>query len=59
MDSSTDGPKVTLKSSDGIDHVVDRDVAERSVLIKNLLTDLPLDDPAQAIPIPNVSSTFL
>jgi Skp1 family, tetramerisation domain len=57
--ATTTAPKegqIILKSSDGNDHPVDRSVAERSMLIKNLLTDLPMDDPSQAIPIPNVSS---
>jgi len=60
--ATTTAPKegqIILKSSDGNDHPVDRSVAERSMLIKNLLTDLPMDDPSQAIPIPNVNDTVL
>lgn len=36
---------------------LDRDVAERSVLIKNMLEDL--GDSGEAIPIPNVSSSVI
>jgi len=49
---------ITLKSSDGTSHTVSRPVAERSVLIKNLLADIPLDG-SEAIPIPNVNDTVL
>jgi S-phase kinase-associated protein 1 len=57
---STDGPMVTLKSSDGNTHTVQRIVAERSMLIKNLLTDIPdAGQTAEAIPIPNVNDTVL
>jgi hypothetical protein len=58
MSSTTTEPEVILKSSDGSLHPVPRSVAERSMLIKNLLTDLPLDDPSQAIPIPNVRRPY-
>ncbi|KAJ5169178.1 E3 ubiquitin ligase complex SCF subunit sconC [Penicillium canariense] len=46
--------QITLTSSDGVDVSVDRAVAERSVLIKNMLEDL--GDSGEAIPIPNVSN---
>ncbi|KAJ5414536.1 hypothetical protein N7509_001163 [Penicillium cosmopolitanum] len=46
-------PQITLTSSDGVDVTVERTVAERSVLIKNMLEDL--GDSGEAIPIPNVS----
>ncbi|RMJ21478.1 hypothetical protein PHISP_07654 [Aspergillus sp. HF37] len=49
--------KITLTSSDAVDIFVDRDVAERSVLIKNMLEDL--GDSGEAIPIPNVNAAVL
>ena len=48
---------VRLITSDNQDMTVDRQVAERSILIKNLLEDLGGDND-EAIPIPNVSATF-
>lgn len=45
--------KVVLTTSDNFDLKVDREVAERSILIKNLLEDLGGDN-QEAIPIPNV-----
>jgi len=44
-------------SSDGVEKTVARDVAERSVLIKNMLEDCVEID--QAIPIPNVNGSVL
>ena len=35
--------------------VLDKDVAERSILLKNLIDDLGEDSLEDAIPIPNVS----
>jgi hypothetical protein len=50
---ATDTPKqITLTTSDSVDMTVDREVAERSILIKNLLEDL--GESSEAIPIPNV-----
>uniref|UniRef100_A0A060T3R6 E3 ubiquitin ligase complex SCF subunit n=1 Tax=Blastobotrys adeninivorans TaxID=409370 RepID=A0A060T3R6_BLAAD len=51
-------PKVKLCSSDGVEFEVDKKVATKSMLIKNMLDDLG-DDDDNAIPIPNVSSTVL
>jgi S-phase kinase-associated protein 1 len=48
-------PKVKLVTSDNAEMEVDRQVAERSILIKNLLEDLGGDND-EAIPIPNVSA---
>ncbi|RPB26789.1 E3 ubiquitin ligase SCF complex, Skp subunit [Terfezia boudieri ATCC MYA-4762] len=48
---------LTLLSSDSIEKKVARDVAERSILIKNMLEDCAEFD--QAIPIPNVTSSVL
>ncbi|KAI8367989.1 E3 ubiquitin ligase complex SCF subunit sconC [Choanephora cucurbitarum] len=48
---------VTLLSSDLEQFKVDKDVAERSVLIKNMLEDI--GDSDAPIPLPNVSSKVL
>lgn len=45
---------ITLTTSDGADVKVEREVAERSILIKNLLEDIG-GETTDAIPIPNVS----
>ena len=45
--------RIKLTTSDNAEIPVDRDVAERSILIKNLLEDLGVDND-EAIPIPNV-----
>lgn len=50
---AANAPKVKLVTSDNADMEVDRQVAERSILIKNLLEDLGGDND-EAIPIPNV-----
>jgi S-phase kinase-associated protein 1 len=47
--------KLTLQSSDGADITVDKEVAERSVLIKNMVGDLGEEATSDAIPIPNVN----
>ncbi|KAJ4304284.1 E3 ubiquitin ligase complex SCF subunit scon-3 [Collariella sp. IMI 366227] len=52
--------KVTLTSNEGTTLEVDRVVAERSMLIKNLIEDLGDDAIANnAIPIPNVNDPVL
>ncbi|PSN71569.1 S-phase kinase-associated protein-like protein 1 [Corynespora cassiicola Philippines] len=50
--------KVVLTTSDNFDLKVDREVAERSILIKNLLEDLGGDN-QEAIPIPNVNEAVM
>jgi S-phase kinase-associated protein 1 len=45
--------KIKVTTSDGANLETDRDIAERSILIKNLLEDLGGDND-EAIPIPNV-----
>lgn len=45
--------KVKVTTSDGANLETARDIAERSILIKNLLEDLGGDN-EEAIPIPNV-----
>jgi len=48
---------VQLTSSDSESFVVDKDVAERSILIKNMLEDVGESD--SPIPLPNVTSKVL
>lgn len=53
-------PTVTLVSNDDVEVVVDRPVAERSMLIKNMLDDFGTEGtPDQSIPIPNVNEVVL
>ncbi len=49
--------KVTLKSQDDQTFVVDKQVAERSVLLKNMLEDIGESD--HPIPLPNVTGRVL
>lgn len=51
--SGESSQKIKITTSDSIDMEVDRQVAERSILIKNLLEDLGGDN-EESIPIPNV-----
>ena len=51
--------KLTLQSSDGADITVDKEVAERSILIKNMVGDLGDEATSDPIPIPNVSQLHL
>ena len=46
--------KLTLQSSDAAEITVDKEVAERSILIKNMVGDLGEEATSDAIPIPNV-----
>ena len=48
---------VTLQSSDLEKFVIEAEVAKKSILIKNLLDDLPEDD--EEIPIPLVNAAIL
>ncbi|RMZ90770.1 hypothetical protein DV736_g2012, partial [Chaetothyriales sp. CBS 134916] len=57
--SDADGKKLILQSSDGEDIPVEREVAERSVLIKNMVGDLGEDAMTEPIPIPNVNAAVL
>ncbi|KAL5380156.1 hypothetical protein DPSP01_007957 [Paraphaeosphaeria sporulosa] len=50
--------QIILTTSDNATLPVDRDVAERSILIKNLLEDLGVDN-TEAIPIPNVNEAVM
>ncbi|KAM0754593.1 E3 ubiquitin ligase complex SCF subunit sconC [Meredithblackwellia eburnea MCA 4105] len=49
--------QISLSTSDNETFTVEKDVAVRSVLIKNMLDDLPESD--AAIPLPNVSANVL
>ncbi|BCS03935.1 SCF ubiquitin ligase subunit skpA [Aspergillus luchuensis] len=51
------GPMLTFISGDGVHIECERDVAERSLLIKNMLEDL--GDANEEIPIPNVNEAVL
>ncbi|EZF28032.1 E3 ubiquitin ligase complex SCF subunit sconC [Trichophyton rubrum D6] len=55
--ASTATNKITLTSSDGVEVTIERQVAERSILIKNMLEDL--GDSGEPIPIPNVNESVL
>ncbi|KAJ9217749.1 hypothetical protein DTO166G4_553 [Paecilomyces variotii] len=57
MATATGSNMITLTSSDGVDITIEREVAERSILIKNMLEDL--GDSGEAIPIPNVNESVL
>jgi len=51
--------KLTLQSSDSAEITVDKEVAERSILIKNMVGDLGEEATSDAIPIPNVNEAVL
>ncbi|KAF3930131.1 hypothetical protein ABW19_dt0207676 [Dactylella cylindrospora] len=51
--------QIKLLSSDQVEITVDKGVAERSILIKNMLEDVGGDFTAQSIPIPNVNDAVL
>jgi len=50
---------ITLMSSDNVEIPVEREVAERSILIKNMLEDVGEQATTEAIPIPNVNEAVL
>ncbi|KAK0732817.1 Skp1 family, dimerization domain-containing protein [Apiosordaria backusii] len=57
---TSNGTKIVLESNEGAKIQVDRIVAERSVLIKNLIDDLGEEAVlAEPIPIPNVNTQVL
>ncbi|MDI1491722.1 MAG: hypothetical protein OHK93_002932 [Ramalina farinacea] len=56
---STAQTTIKLQSSDGAEIVVEREVAERSVLIKNMMEDIGEQAMTEAIPIPNVNEAVL
>ncbi len=52
--------KVTLQSSDGTKMQVDREVADRSVLLKTMIDDLGEEQVSeQPVPLPNVNEAVL
>ncbi|KAH8682919.1 putative E3 ubiquitin ligase complex SCF subunit sconC [Tricladium varicosporioides] len=57
--SETKSSQITLLSNDGIAVPVERTVAERSMLIKNMLEDLGDGAITSDIPIPNVNESVL
>ncbi|CAO2649536.1 Nn.00g069210.m01.CDS01 [Neocucurbitaria sp. VM-36] len=56
--AATAEKKIKVTTSDGANLETDRDIAERSILIKNLLEDLGGDN-EEAIPIPNVNEAVM
>ncbi|CAG8632882.1 4398_t:CDS:2 [Cetraspora pellucida] len=54
---ATELKKVKLTSSEGTEFIIDRKVAEKSVLLKNMLEDVGESD--MAIPLPNVTGPIL
>ncbi|KAI4213670.1 MAG: hypothetical protein LQ351_003636 [Letrouitia transgressa] len=50
---------IKLQSSDNAEIPVERDVAERSILIKNMIEDIGDEAITDAIPIPNVNESVL
>lgn len=57
--SSTTSTKVTLQSNDSEQFTVDRKVILLSGLLKDLLEDLPAQEAARVIPIPECSGAVL
>lgn len=55
----TEQPSLILQSSDNEDIPVEKDVAERSLLIKNMVSDLGEEAMTEPIPIPNVNAAVL
>jgi len=51
--------KITLVSNDNVAIEVDRKVAERSMLIKNMMDDLGEEAASTEVPIPNVNESVL
>lgn len=55
--ASSQRSQVTVTTNDGVNIHVDRQVAERSVLIKNLLEDVP--ETGESIQLPNVNEAIM
>lgn len=56
-EAATGKPTVKLQSSDNQILTVEKDVAERSILIKNMIEDVGDEAITEAIPIPNVCAS--
>jgi S-phase kinase-associated protein 1 len=57
---NTEMKKIKITTSDHVNLSVDRDIAERSILIKNLMDDLGTDpDDMEPIPVPNVNEAVM
>jgi len=59
MSTATEGQKITLVSNDGVHQEVLRNIAERSMLIKNMIEDVGEEALETPIPIPNVNDQVL
>ncbi|KAL8843131.1 MAG: hypothetical protein Q9170_000261 [Blastenia crenularia] len=57
--SESKSKDITLQSSDGTPITVARDIAERSILVKNMIEDIGEEAMEEAIPIPNVNEPVL
>ncbi|KAF2205152.1 S-phase kinase-associated protein-like protein 1 [Delitschia confertaspora ATCC 74209] len=61
MSAATEQPKQTLTvtTNDNVDIVVEREILERSVLIKNMIGDVGEEQIDTAIPLPNVNEPVM
>ncbi|KAN0103242.1 putative E3 ubiquitin ligase complex SCF subunit sconC [Hyaloscypha variabilis] len=57
--AASESTRITLVSNDGAEVHVERNVAERSMLIKNMMEDLGEAAMTQSVPIPNVNESVL
>ncbi|KAL8973126.1 MAG: hypothetical protein Q9183_000146 [Haloplaca sp. 2 TL-2023] len=57
--STQAGNQILLQSSDSVEIHVEREVAERSILIKNMIEDIGDQAMSDPIPIPNVNEAVL
>lgn len=58
-EAKSEQPMLKLASSDGDEIDVAKDIAERSLLIKNMVSDLGEEAMTETIPVPNVNSSVL
>jgi S-phase kinase-associated protein 1 len=57
--AASESTRITLVSNEGAEVHVERNVAERSMLIKNMMEDLGEAAMTQSVPIPNVNESVL